>query len=129
MGGPDTVAVEAVLRHREAHLHAIGARLGVTRPAVEQGIRATRAAHRLGVDRAWVKPQVGRRGIGGRPPAHGLFDAPRRGSRHMRPAGARAAPPGSSYASMAAGAVGEEIAVLPVIEAIRRLGVASLDQE
>jgi hypothetical protein len=30
------MAIETVLRHREAHLHAIGTRLGVARTAVEQ---------------------------------------------------------------------------------------------
>jgi hypothetical protein len=31
----NAVAIETVLRHREANLHSIGSRLGVTGPAVE----------------------------------------------------------------------------------------------
>ena len=49
MRGPNAVAIEAVLRYRQANLHSVGDRLGVTRPTVEQGIGASRPAHRLGV--------------------------------------------------------------------------------
>ena len=59
MWGANAVAIETVLRHREANLHSIGSRFGVTRPAVEQGISVTCAAHRLGVI-VVDKPQVGR---------------------------------------------------------------------
>jgi hypothetical protein len=34
--GANAVAIETVLRYREANLHSIGSRLSVTGPAVEQ---------------------------------------------------------------------------------------------
>jgi hypothetical protein len=121
------VAIETVLRHREADLHSIGGRLGVTRPAVEQGIRASRAAQRLGVI-AVSEPQVGRWRTRGRPPADGLLDDP---VVAVRTCG-RLGPERVGrvlYADMAAGALGEEVTVLPVIEAILRLGIAALEQD
>ena len=127
MCGADTVTIETVLGYREADLHSIGGSRGVTRPAVEQGICATDSAHRLGVDPVG-KTQVGWRRIGGRAPAHGLFDDPvvtvgtcgRVGPERVRLI---------LCSSVAACAFGKEIAVLPVIEAIRHLGGASLHQE
>jgi hypothetical protein len=127
MWGPNAVAIETVLRHREANLHSIGSRLGVTGPAVEQGISVDRAAHRLDVI-AVGEPQVGWWRSGGRPPADGFLDDP------VVAVGTRGwLGPGCFglvlYTGMTAGALGEEVTVLPVIEAILRLGVATLEQD
>ena len=125
--GANAVAIETVLRHREANLHSIGSRLGVTGPAVEQGISVDRAAHRLDVI-AVGEPQVGRWGSGGGPPADGFLDDP------VVAVGTRGwlGPECFGlvlYTGMTAGALGKEVTVLPVIEAILRLGVATLEQD
>jgi hypothetical protein len=121
------VAIETVLCHRETNLHSIGSRLGVTGPAVEQGIRASRAAHRLDMI-AVGETQVGRWRSGGRPPADGLLDDPvvAVGTRGRRGPGCFGL---VLYTGMTAGALGKEVTVLPVIEAILRLGVATLEQD
>jgi hypothetical protein len=121
------VAIETILRYRQANLHSIGSRLGVTRPAVEQGISVACAAHRLSVI-TMEKPQVGPRKSGGSPPVDGLLDDP------VVAVGTRGRLGPESfclvlYTRMTAGALGEEITVLPVIEAILRLGVATLEQD
>jgi len=127
MWGPNAVAIETVLRHRQANLHSIGSRLGVTGPAVEQGIRVDRAAHRLDVI-AVGEPQIGPWKSGGRPPADGLLD---NSVMAVRTPG-RLGPECFGlvlYPGMTAGALGKEVTVLPVIEAILRLGVATLEQD
>ena len=127
MWGPNAVAIEAVLRYSQPNLHSISCRLGVTRPAVEQGIRVRPAPHRLGVI-AVGEPQIGRWKSGGRLPADGLLDDPVMavGTRgRLGPECFRLI----LYTGMTAGAFREEITVLPVIEAIWRLGVASLEQD
>ena len=116
VGGPNAVAIETVLRHGQANLHSIGSRLGVTRPAVEQGIRASRATHRLDVI-AVGEPQVGGWRSGWRPPADGFLDDPV----VAVGTGGRLGPQCFClvlYTGMTAGAFGKEIPVLPVIEAI-----------
>ncbi len=117
MSGPDGVAVEAALRDRRLHGHPRSTLIRVAVHAPDHRLAASHKSRRvLGV----LECQIVSRWLDGRPPRDGLLNlavVARRARRRIGPqrrAGARGT-------SMTGGARGEQLLVLRVIEAGRRL--------
>jgi hypothetical protein len=121
----DAMAVETVLGNRKPNLHAVRAWLHMTRPAVEERIRMYTLDSRRVC--AMSKAQIGGGWIGRRLPRDCLFDDPVVAGAAYRGGGPERLGPVFD-GDMAADAAGKKLAVLPVIETIRYLRLASMHQ-